>query len=79
MPIWLTGFYGATLALLLAGGVAAGKGIVFVLGLVPVVWLLLRQVVDLRPADPAECLRRFRANRDVGLAVFAVLLLGSLA
>jgi 4-hydroxybenzoate polyprenyltransferase len=79
VPIWVTGFYLATLALLLAGGVAAGKGIVFVLGLVPVAWLLLRQVVHLRTAGPAECLRRFRANRDVGLAVFAALLLGSLA
>jgi 4-hydroxybenzoate polyprenyltransferase len=78
VPIWVTGFYLATLALLLAGGVAAGKGILFVLGLVPVAWLLLRQVAHLRAATPADCLRRFRANRDVGLAVFAALLLGSL-
>ena len=40
--------------------------------------MLLRQVAGLRSATPAECLRRFRANRDVGLAVFAALLLGSL-
>ncbi|MGD9509862.1 MAG: 4-hydroxybenzoate octaprenyltransferase [Geminicoccaceae bacterium] len=78
VPIWVAGFYLLTLTLLLAGGVAAGKGILFVLGLVPVAWLLLRQAVDLRTATSAECLRRFRANRDAGLAVFAVLILGSL-
>ena len=78
VPVWVTGFYLATLVLLLVGGLAAGKGILFVLGLSPVAWLLLRQVAGLRSATPAECLRRFRANRDVGLAVFAALLLGSL-
>ena len=78
VPVWVTGFYLATLVLLLVGGLAAGKGILFVLGLFLVAWLLLRQVAGLRSATPAECLRRFRANRDVGLAVFAALLLGSL-
>lgn len=78
VPVWVTGFYLATLVLLLVGGLAAGKGILFVLGLFLVAWLLLRQIAGLRSATPAECLRRFRANRDVGFAVFAALLLGSL-
>lgn len=78
VPVWVTGFYLATLVLLLVGGLAAGKGILFVLGLFLVAWLLLRQIAGLRSATPAECLHRFRANRDVGFAVFAALLLGSL-
>ena len=46
--------------------------------MVPVAWLLLRQARGLRLDEPADCLARFRANRDVGLAVFAALVLGSL-
>ena len=41
------------------------------MALLPVGWLLLRQVRGLRLDDAADCLARFRANRDVGLAVFA--------
>jgi 4-hydroxybenzoate polyprenyltransferase len=28
------------------------------------------QVMTLNVADPQNCLRRFRSNRDVGLAIF---------
>lgn len=77
-PAWLMGFYGLTLVLLLAAGLIAGKGWPFVAALLPIGWLLLRQVRGLRLGDGADCLRRFRANRDVGLAVFAGLVLGSL-
>jgi 4-hydroxybenzoate polyprenyltransferase len=77
-PRWLVAFYGAVLALLLAAGALAGKGVLFYLALVPVAWLLLRQANALRLDDPADCLARFRANRDVGLAVFAALALGTL-
>ncbi len=77
-PHWLLGFYGIMLLLLLAAGASAGKGWLFYAALLPVAWLLLRQVVELRLDQPADCLARFRANRDVGLAVFAALVLGSL-
>jgi 4-hydroxybenzoate polyprenyltransferase len=77
-PRWLVVFYGAMLALLLAAGALAGKGALFYLALLPVAWLLLRQARGLRLDDPADCLARFRANRDVGLAVFAALALGTL-
>ena len=40
--------------------------------------LLARQVVRLDIASPAACLRLFRANREAGLALAAVLLLGRL-
>ncbi len=41
--------------------------------------LLARQVVVLDIHDPALCLRLFRANREVGLAVAAAVLVGRLA
>ena len=78
-PGWLLAFYGAALAFLAVAGALAGKGALFYLALVPVAWLLLRQARGLRLDDAGECLTRFRANRDVGLAVFAALVLGSLA
>lgn len=78
-PGWLAVFYAATLALAAAAGWAAGKGWPFWLGLLLVAWLLFRQLKGLRLDDPADCLARFRSNRDVGLALFAALLLGTLA
>ncbi len=77
-PGWLVGFYGAALALLAMAGILAGKGILFVLALPAIAWLLLRQVRGLRLGDAGDCLQRFRANRDVGLAIFLALLIGSL-
>ena len=68
-------FYAATLGAA-AGGrrLAAGKGALFFSALLPVAWLLLRQVAQACGSTirPTAC-ARFRANRDVGLAVFAAL------
>jgi 4-hydroxybenzoate polyprenyltransferase len=36
------------------------------------VWMLIRW----QPDDPADCLKRFRANRDFGLIIFIALLAG---
>jgi 4-hydroxybenzoate polyprenyltransferase len=78
-PAWVTGFYGATLLLLAAAALLAGKGWAFWVALPFVGWLLFRQVRDLRLDEPADCLARFRSNRDVGLAVTAALVLGTLS
>lgn len=78
-PRWLVLFYGLMLAFAAAAAIAAGKGWPFWPGLAVVAFLLGRQLVGLRLDDPADCLARFRSNRDVGLALFAALLLGSLA
>jgi 4-hydroxybenzoate polyprenyltransferase len=39
-------------------------------------WLLARQVLRLDIHDPGLCLRLFKANRDVGLAIGAAIVLG---
>ena len=54
----------------------AGLGGWFYPALVLPAALLARQVVALDIDDPALCLRLFRANREVGLAVGAAILLG---
>jgi 4-hydroxybenzoate polyprenyltransferase len=76
-PQWLWGFYGAMLGLLALAGYAAGKAPFFYFGLVAAAVLLARQIEDLDLDDPADCLARFRANRTVGLVVFAALVAGS--
>ena len=77
-PYWLVGFYGLMLTLLATAGALAGKSWLFYLCLLPVAWLLLRQVGKLRLDDPGHCLAQFRAHRDIGLLVTAALMAGSL-
>jgi len=69
----------AAMALLLVGaGVLAGLGAAFYAALALPAWLLGRQLVRLDIDDPARCLALFQANREVGLAVAAAILLGRL-
>lgn len=77
-PAALWAFYAATVALLAAAGAAAGMGSMFYLGLIAVTGALARQVVGIRLDDPADCLRRFRANRGVGLLVLLAVVAGKL-
>jgi len=68
-------YVGAVVLLGLAGWLAGLAAWFFPALLVPAA-LLLRQVVVLDIDDPALCLLLFRANREVGLAVGAAILLG---
>ena len=70
-------YLGAVAALALAGALA-GLGPWFWAALPLPALLLARQVRALDIADPATCLRLFRANREVGLAVALALLAGGL-
>lgn len=70
--------YGLTMALLALAGWLAGLAPWYLLGLALPGAMLARQVMQLDIADPALCLRLFKANRDVGLAIAAALLLGRL-
>ena len=70
--------YGLTMGLLVLAGWLAGLAPWYLLGLAVPGAMLARQVVALDIADPALCLRLFKANRDVGLAIAAAFLLGRL-
>jgi 4-hydroxybenzoate polyprenyltransferase len=73
---FLAACYGATLLLLALAGWAAGAGWPFYPALALPAALLARQVLALDIDDPAGCLRLFKANREVGLAVALAFLLG---
>jgi len=75
---FIGGCYGATVALLAASGALAGLGWGFFAGLALPGALLAWQVARLDTGDPAGCLRLFKANREVGLAVALAILLGRL-
>jgi len=75
---FLAACYAMALLLLLLAGWLAGLAWWFAPALLVPAALLARQVLRLDIRDPALCLRLFRANRDVGLAVTAAFLLGRL-
>ena len=75
---FLAACYGATLAFLAAAGWVAGLSWPWLPGLLLPAALLARQVVTLDIHDPAHCLRLFKANREVGLAIALAFLLGRL-
>jgi 4-hydroxybenzoate polyprenyltransferase len=70
--------YALTMGLLALAGWLAGLAPWYLLGLALPGAMLARQVIRLDIADPALCLRLFKANRDVGLAIAAAFLLGRL-
>lgn len=74
--VFLAVCYAGMLLFLVLACRLAGLGAWFAPALLPAAGLLARQVVTLDIHDPALCLRLFRANREVGLAVAAALLAG---
>jgi 4-hydroxybenzoate polyprenyltransferase len=75
---FLAACYVATIAMLAVAGWLSGLSAWFYAGLAAPAALLARQVIQLDIHDPGGCLRLFRLNRDVGLAVAGALLLGHL-
>ena len=73
---FVAGCYALMLAALGVAGWLAGLGDWFWPALLLPAWLLARQVRALDIADPALCLRLFRGNREVGLAVTLAILAG---
>jgi 4-hydroxybenzoate polyprenyltransferase len=68
--------YVLTVGLLAVAGWLAGFSPWFFAALLLPAGMLVRQVVALDIRDPALCLRLFKANRDVGLAVALAILIG---
>lgn len=62
--------YAIAVVFWLAAGALAGTHLIYFLAVVLVSLQLSWQVSTLVTNDPANCLRRFRSNRDVGVAVF---------
>lgn len=75
---FLAACYAVTLALLLLAGWLAGLSWLYAPALLLPAALLARQVVTIDIGDPALCLRLFKANRDVGLAIALAFLIGRL-
>jgi 4-hydroxybenzoate polyprenyltransferase len=73
---FLAACYAACIGVLALAGWLAGLGHWFYPALALPGALLARQVVALEIHDPAGCLRLFRANREVGLAVGLAVLAG---
>jgi 4-hydroxybenzoate polyprenyltransferase len=62
--------YLSAVGLWLLAGAMAGMHLIYYLALTLVFLQMSWQVSTLDINDPANCLRRFRSNRDVGIAVF---------
>jgi 4-hydroxybenzoate polyprenyltransferase len=67
---WVGAAYGGAVVLWLLAGFFAGTHLVFFTAVVLVSLQMAWQVMTLNTADPDNCLRRFRSNRDVGLVIF---------
>ncbi len=68
-------FYGLAVILIGAAGYTAGAGVIFTLGLLAFAAHLGWQIARLDIADPDNCLKVFKSDRDAGLILFAGLLL----
>ncbi len=73
---FLAACYGGTVALLLAAGWLAGLSAWFGVAMAVPAALLAWQILRLEIGDPAACLKLFRLNREVGLAVGVAIMLG---
>jgi 4-hydroxybenzoate polyprenyltransferase len=73
---WLWAFYSITLALLALAAALNGAGLLAYPALILVTLHLAWQARTLDIDDPANCLRRFRSNREVGFLVFLAILAG---
>jgi 4-hydroxybenzoate polyprenyltransferase len=70
--------YMAAVLFLAVAGVRAGLGWPFYAGLALAALHLLWQAIKVETDDPQDCLRKFRSNRNLGLLIFAAIVLGRL-
>jgi 4-hydroxybenzoate polyprenyltransferase len=67
---WVGGLYAGAVGLWLAAGFLAGTHLIYFTAVVLASLQMAWQVITLDVADPGNCLRRFRSNRDVGMVIF---------
>jgi 4-hydroxybenzoate polyprenyltransferase len=72
---WLAALYTLAFLAIVAAGIMAHAGMAFLVGMVAAAAQLAWQVATLNIADPNNCLRRFRSNRDFGAIVFGAILI----
>ena len=68
---WIAGFYGLTVLLLAAAGLAAGLGLPYLIACGAVALHFVWQVRTLDIDDPQNCLYRFHSSRWAGWLLFA--------
>jgi 4-hydroxybenzoate polyprenyltransferase len=73
---WVSGFYALAFFFLMLAGYASDEGGGFFLGLVIAACYTIFQLMIWRMDDPENCLQRFRSNRDIGLIIWAAMLIG---
>ncbi|MFW6413024.1 MAG: 4-hydroxybenzoate octaprenyltransferase, partial [Oceanicaulis sp.] len=69
-------FYALTVLCAVLAGVWAGAGLLFAFGVAAFAGHLFWQVQRLDAADGADCLTRFKSNRDAGLLLTLAFVLG---
>ncbi len=75
---WVSVFYLLTVICLGLTGWLAGEKIWFYVGLGIATLVAMRMLVVWKEGDPANCLQRFRDNRDFGLIILAAIIAGRL-
>ncbi len=71
---WLVLFYGLAWVGIVIAGLGAGAGALFLVAMAVAAGHMAWQIATIEIDDPAHCLERFRANRDLGLVIFAGIL-----
>ena len=78
VKVWLAVLYGiAAIAIGAAAWLAQVPVLPFAAVYIAAVVQLLWQIVDVRLADPADCLAKFRSNHTFGLLVFAAIVVAN--
>lgn len=78
-PKFFIGFcYISALTLFDASAQTAHLTILFLIGLLPATWLLIRQAMHLEPLNPPKCLKDFQYNIFIGLLLSLGYILGRL-
>jgi 4-hydroxybenzoate polyprenyltransferase len=75
---WVALFYALALILLAVAGAAAGLSSPYHWGLLAAACFASVQLALWRSDDPANCLARFKSNRDFGLIILVAIILGKM-